>query len=145
MLDLSVGAKSSHERISPSGYRKTPSPVGSASPSCVAGNGSPFHVLAGNDIDPFAAETFSASHADAQLLPGAIDGISACENMEASLSESFGETARAAEQVNSGAPMGGHRAEGLTEGMVSGSCNSRSWYRSKNSTTACRPSHASEM
>ena len=42
-----------------------------------------FHVLAGNDIDPFAAETFSASHTDAQLLPGAIEGISACDFLKA--------------------------------------------------------------
>lgn len=28
-----------------------------------------FHVLAGNDIDPYAAETFVASHAEVQFLP----------------------------------------------------------------------------
>ena len=35
-----------------------------------------FHVLAGNDIDPFAAETFSASHSEAQFLHGPIEDIS---------------------------------------------------------------------
>ena len=34
-----------------------------------------FHVLAGNDIDPFAVETFAASHASSQLLAGAIEDI----------------------------------------------------------------------
>ncbi len=36
-----------------------------------------FHVLAGNDIDPFAAETFAANHSEAQFLPGPIEDISA--------------------------------------------------------------------
>ena len=36
-----------------------------------------FRVLAGNDIDPFAADTFAASHAGAKLLPGPIEDISA--------------------------------------------------------------------
>ena len=42
-----------------------------------------FHVIAGNDIDPFAAETFSASHAHAQFLPGAIEEIGACDFLKA--------------------------------------------------------------
>lgn len=36
-----------------------------------------FHVLAGNDIDPHAAETFIASHAEAQFLPGPVEQITA--------------------------------------------------------------------
>lgn len=36
-----------------------------------------FHVLAGNDIDPFAAETFAATHSEAKFLPGPIEDISA--------------------------------------------------------------------
>ena len=35
-----------------------------------------FRILAGNDIDPFAAETFAAGHAEAQLLPGPIEDVS---------------------------------------------------------------------
>ena len=42
-----------------------------------------FHVLAGNDIDPFAAETFSASHSKAQFLPGPIEDISAGDFLKA--------------------------------------------------------------
>lgn len=38
-----------------------------------------FHVLAGNDIDPYAAETFVASHAEAQFLPGPIENITVSE------------------------------------------------------------------
>ena len=38
-----------------------------------------FHVLAGNDIDPHAAETFAASHSEAQFLPGPIEHITARE------------------------------------------------------------------
>ena len=38
-----------------------------------------FHVLAGNDIDPHAAETFAASHSEAQFLPGPIEHIAARE------------------------------------------------------------------
>ena len=36
-----------------------------------------FHVLAGNDIDPFAAKAFAASHAEACFLPGPIEDIGA--------------------------------------------------------------------
>lgn len=36
-----------------------------------------FHVLAGNDIDPVAGETFSASHTEARFLGGPIEGIAA--------------------------------------------------------------------
>ena len=36
-----------------------------------------FMSLAGNDLDPFAAETFSATHSEAELLPGPIENISA--------------------------------------------------------------------
>ena len=36
-----------------------------------------FHVLAGNDIDPYAAETFAASHSEARFLHGPIEDISA--------------------------------------------------------------------
>ena len=42
-----------------------------------------FHVLAGNDIDPFAAETFAASHAEARFLPGPIEDIEAQEFLRA--------------------------------------------------------------
>ena len=42
-----------------------------------------FHVLAGNDIDPFAAETFAASHSTAQFLPGPIEEISAGDFLKA--------------------------------------------------------------
>lgn len=38
-----------------------------------------FHVLAGNDIDPHAAETFAASHAEARFLPGPIERIATRE------------------------------------------------------------------
>lgn len=43
-----------------------------------------FSVLAGNDIDPNAARTFVASHPDAELLPGPIEGISAADFLESS-------------------------------------------------------------
>ncbi len=36
-----------------------------------------FHVLAGNDIDKFAGETFTATHAEATLLGGPLEGIPA--------------------------------------------------------------------
>lgn len=36
-----------------------------------------FRVLAGNDIDPYAAQTFAATHAEARFLPGPIEDISA--------------------------------------------------------------------
>ena len=36
-----------------------------------------FRILAGNDIDPFAARTFAASHAEARFLPGPIENIDA--------------------------------------------------------------------
>ena len=42
-----------------------------------------FHVLAGNDFDPFAAETFSASHSEAQFLPGPIQDITARDFLKA--------------------------------------------------------------
>ena len=42
-----------------------------------------FHVLAGNDIDPYAAETFAASHSEAQFLPGPIEDISAHDFLSA--------------------------------------------------------------
>ena len=29
-----------------------------------------FHVLAGNDVDPVASETFAANHAEARFLEG---------------------------------------------------------------------------
>ena len=43
-----------------------------------------FNVLAGNDIDSHAARTFAASHADAELLPGPIEDISACDFLDSS-------------------------------------------------------------
>ena len=42
-----------------------------------------FHVLAGNDIDPHAAETFAANHSEAQFLPGPIEHIAAREFLRA--------------------------------------------------------------
>ena len=36
-----------------------------------------FHVLAGNDIDTHAAETFVANHCEAEFLPGPIEDINA--------------------------------------------------------------------
>ena len=42
-----------------------------------------FHVLAGNDIDPFASETFAANHPEAQFLPGPIENISARDFLKA--------------------------------------------------------------
>ena len=35
-----------------------------------------FHVLAGNDIDRYAAETYAATHQEAKFLPGPIEEIS---------------------------------------------------------------------
>ena len=43
-----------------------------------------FRVLAGNDIDPFAAETFAASHPGAALFSGPIEEISAHDLLGAS-------------------------------------------------------------
>ena len=43
-----------------------------------------FSVLAGNDIDPHAAQTFAASHGGAELLPGRIEDVSACAFLESS-------------------------------------------------------------
>lgn len=42
-----------------------------------------FHVLAGNDFDPFAAETFAATHSEAKFLPGPIEDISARDFLKA--------------------------------------------------------------
>jgi DNA (cytosine-5)-methyltransferase 1 len=42
-----------------------------------------FHVLAGNDFDPFAAQTFAATHPEATFLPGAIEDISAVDFLRA--------------------------------------------------------------
>ena len=42
-----------------------------------------FHVLAGNDIDPFAAETFAATHSEARFLHGPIEDISARNLLDA--------------------------------------------------------------
>ncbi len=42
-----------------------------------------FHVLAGNDIDPFAAETFAVNHSEAKFLPGPIEDISARKLLKA--------------------------------------------------------------
>lgn len=41
-----------------------------------------FHVLAGNDIDECAGETFSAAHEDAEFLPGPVERISAGKLLE---------------------------------------------------------------
>ena len=43
-----------------------------------------FSILAGNDIDRHGARTFAASHSGAQLLPGPIEDISACDFLAAS-------------------------------------------------------------
>ena len=43
-----------------------------------------FHVLAGNDIDPHAAETFVSNHCEAEFLPGPIEDINAREFLLAS-------------------------------------------------------------
>lgn len=42
-----------------------------------------FRVLAGNDIDPYAAETFSATHREALFLPGPIEAIKASQLLKA--------------------------------------------------------------
>lgn len=42
-----------------------------------------FHVLAGNDLDPFAADTYVASHREAKFLTGAIEDISARDFLKA--------------------------------------------------------------
>ncbi len=36
-----------------------------------------YKVLAGNDIDPYAAETFAATHREAQFIPGPIETVTA--------------------------------------------------------------------
>ena len=38
-----------------------------------------FHILAGNDFDEHAGETFSATHEEANFLPGPIENISATD------------------------------------------------------------------
>lgn len=43
-----------------------------------------FRVLAGNDIDPHAAQTFAASHSGAELLSGPVEDISADDLLESS-------------------------------------------------------------
>lgn len=43
-----------------------------------------FSVLAGNDIDPHATQTFAASHCGAELLPGPIEDVSAYDFLESS-------------------------------------------------------------
>ena len=43
-----------------------------------------FRVLAGNDNSPFAAQTFAASHREAELFPGPIEDISARDFLSAS-------------------------------------------------------------
>lgn len=42
-----------------------------------------FQVLAGNDFDPFAAQTFAATHAEANFLPGPVEDISADDFLRA--------------------------------------------------------------
>ena len=42
-----------------------------------------FHVLAGNDFNKFAGETFSATHHEAKFLPGPIENIRASEFLNA--------------------------------------------------------------
>ena len=42
-----------------------------------------FHILAGNDIDPFAAETFAASHPGARFLAAPIESISGSDFLAA--------------------------------------------------------------
>lgn len=42
-----------------------------------------FHVLAGNDVDPFAGRTFAATHPEATFLPGAIEDIGADDFLKA--------------------------------------------------------------
>lgn len=42
-----------------------------------------FHVLAGNDIDKFAAETFATMHPEAAFLPGPVEDISASALLKA--------------------------------------------------------------
>ncbi len=42
-----------------------------------------FQVLAGNDIDPYAGETFAATHREAKFLPGPIESISASKLLSA--------------------------------------------------------------
>ncbi len=36
-----------------------------------------FQILAGNDIDPYAAETYAATHRDSQFIPGPIEDLKA--------------------------------------------------------------------
>ena len=42
-----------------------------------------FHMLAGNDFDEYAGETFSATHEEAEFLPGPIEDISAQDFLKA--------------------------------------------------------------
>lgn len=42
-----------------------------------------FDVLAGNDIDPFAAQTFAASHPRAQFMPSPMENLSASDFFDA--------------------------------------------------------------
>lgn len=42
-----------------------------------------FHVLAGNDFDEFAGQTFAATHPEATFLPGPIEDISADDFLKA--------------------------------------------------------------
>ena len=42
-----------------------------------------FHILAGNDIDEYAGETFKAAHAEAEFFPGQIEHIRAGEFLNA--------------------------------------------------------------
>ena len=42
-----------------------------------------FHVLAGNDVDRFAGETFAATHAEAAFVPGPVEAISATDFLKA--------------------------------------------------------------
>ncbi len=43
-----------------------------------------FHVLAGNDIDESAGETYTATHEEAKFLPGPIEDITAADLLKAS-------------------------------------------------------------
>lgn len=42
-----------------------------------------FHVLAGNDLDRYAGETFATTHQEAKFLPGPIEEISATDFLDA--------------------------------------------------------------
>lgn len=43
-----------------------------------------FHVLAGNDVDPVASETFAANHAEARFLEGPLQDLRARDFLDAS-------------------------------------------------------------